>query len=83
MTWLTNKTSWRHKKSSTKRYTQKKNASRNCVIEQRHEDEYFNNENPFIIKLTINEKDEIEGPITLNECACVLRNIKMVNRQNG
>ena len=48
-------------------------TSRNCNIERRHEDECFENENPFVTKLTINEKDEIEGPITLNECACVLR----------
>ena len=51
-------------------------TSRNCIIERRHEDEFFDNENSFITKLTINEKDEIEGPITLNECTCVLRNMK-------
>ena len=51
-------------------------SSKCGLIQNQHENSFFNNNNPFITKLTAAEGEALEGPLTRHECLQALKIMK-------
>ena len=59
-----------------KNFYQNLYASRNTVIDDVHIDTFFDENNPFISKLTQDESDLLEGKLNLKEVLCSLKDMR-------